>query len=487
MSLLLRGARLLERDGGVDVLVEDGRIAAIAPQGRSAESDVDSVDVDGRWIIPGLWDNHVHFTQWARTVERLDVSGAETAAAAAGLVEREAGSLPARSPIVGFGYHDARWPDEPTRELLDAAGAGRPVVLIAGDLHSCWVNTAAAARFAPSSRGAVLRESDAFAAVAALEASDSTDLDEWARQAGQRAAERGVVGIVDLEMTWNLDVWERRIAAGQHTLRVEFGIYAQDLQRAVALGLHTGAIVHGTNGLLTVGPFKIITDGSLNTRTAYCFDPYPAEYAGHHRYGVLTVPTDDLVALMALASAAGIEPAVHAIGDHANRLALDAFEQVGCAGRIEHAQLLTREDVARFAQLEVTASIQPEHAVDDRDAADLLWAGRTDRAYPFAELHAAGARLALGSDAPVARLDPWVSIAAAVARTNGEREAWHPENALSRQVALTASTRSSVAVGEVADLAIVDADPLACTIAELRRMPVAATLLGGRFTHNRLP
>ena len=107
-------------------------------------------------------------------------------------------------------------------------------------------------------------------------------------------------------------------------------------------------------------------------------------------------------------------PAVHAIGDRANARVLDAFEAVGCSGSIEHAQLLRREDVARFAALGVVASVQPEHAMDDRDVADRYWAGRTDRAFMLAELAAAGVELALGSDAPVAPIDPWVAISAAV-------------------------------------------------------------------------
>ena len=191
---------------------------------------------------------------------------------------------------------------------------------------------------------------------------------------------------------------------------------------------------------------------------------------------------------MRRAHAAGIRPAVHAIGDSANSLALDVFEAVGCTGSIEHAQLLTEADVARFARLGVTASVQPEHALDDRDVADRYWAGRTDRAFRLADLLAAGVTLALGSDAPVAPLDPWLAIAAAVGRTRGDRAAWHPDQAISRQAALAASARGrhAIAVGQPADLAICGIDPFVASIADLRRMPVAATLLGGRFTHNTL-
>lgn len=302
------------------------------------------------------------------------------------------------------------------------------------------------------------------------------------------AASRGVVGIVDLEMTWSLDPWVRRIAAGTDVLRVEFGIYTQHLERAVGLGLRSGGVIDGTDGLLTVGPYKVIIDGSLNTRTAYCFDEYPGPEGQDASHGQLSVSKDQLLLRMRMAARAGIRPTVHAIGDHANRIALDAFEKLGCAGSIEHAQLLAVADIARFAKLGVVASVQPEHAMDDRDVADHYWDGRTERAFMLASLLNSGAELSLGSDAPVAPLDPWVTMAAAVGRTRDGREPWHAEQSISRQSALAASARGRhvVAVGDVADLAICGLDPFAASVVDLRRMPVAATLLGGRFTHNAL-
>ncbi|MEO7016616.1 MAG: amidohydrolase [Leifsonia sp.] len=483
MTIVLRGGRLPTVDGTVDLLIDDGMIGQIAPAGRLRGDEV--VALDGRWVVPGLWDQHVHFTQWAQTARRLDVSGAASAADAADLVRQRRDTEPGDDPIVGFGFHDALWPDVPTRELLDAAAGERPAILIAGDLHCSWLNTAAAGRYAPESAAdtsaAVLREDASFAVTSRLTASDDETLDRWAREAARAAAERGVVGLVDLEYSWNLDVWQRRMSEGADSLRVEFGVYGEHLERAIGLGLRTGMRIPQTGELLTVGPYKVITDGSLNTRTAFCFDPYP-----EGGYGVQNLTDDELVASMSLASANGIEPAVHAIGDRANRIALDAFERVGCAGRIEHAQLLTDEDVQRFAALGVIASVQPEHAMDDRDVADALWAGRTRRAFPLAALHRAGVRLAFGSDAPVAPLDPWIAMAAAVGRTRDGREPWHPEQAIARRVALASSVRSGVAVGEPADLVVLERDPFGCSLMELRNMPVAATMLAGRFTHDTL-
>jgi predicted amidohydrolase YtcJ len=481
-TTVLTAARLPGAPEPVEIVLAEGRIVAVgAEAGERIGAEAQRIDLAGRWVVPGLWDEHVHFTQWAQTARRLDVSRAASAAEAAALVHRRAAAEPGDEPLIGFGFHDALWPDTPTRELLDAAAGSRPVVLVAGDLHCSWLNSAAAAAFAPGSTEALLREDASFAVTSLLSTADDATLDRWAAEAAAAAAGRGVVGIVDLEYGWNLDTWVRRMSSGADSLRVEFGVYSDDLERAAGLSLRTGRIVEGTGGLLAVGPFKVISDGSLNTRTALCRHAYPD--GGH---GVANLGPEELVARMRFAARHGLTPAVHAIGDEANRLALDAFEEVGVGGRIEHAQLIAPEDVPRFARLGVVASVQPEHAMDDRDVADRLWAGRTSDAFPLASLLRAGARLAFGSDAPVAPLDPWVAIAAAVGRTRDGREPWHAEQAIPVEAALAASMRSTIAPGEPADLAVLDRDPLTAGPDDLRTMPVAATLLAGRFTHTTL-
>jgi predicted amidohydrolase YtcJ len=155
------------------------------------------------------------------------------------------------------------------------------------------------------------------------------------------------------------------------------------------------------------------------------------------------------------------------------------------AGVIEHAQLVREGDFARFARVGLVASVQPEHAMDDRDVADRHWAGRTNRAFAFGSLYEAGATLRFGSDAPVAPLDPWFAIAAATSRSRDERAPWHPEQRVPLGVALESSMRgrSVVRVGDVADIAILDADPRTVTPPQVRNLPIAATLLGGRCTH----
>ncbi|WP_243728619.1 amidohydrolase family protein [Microbacterium sp. BK668] len=478
------GSELLPVDGPFDVFLEGGLISDIAPRGAlRARGPV--LDGEGGWLIPGLWDHHVHTMQWALESQRASLGQAVSATHAATLI--------AAAPIVdgrrvGAGFRDAFWPDRPTLALLDAATGETPAYLINADVHSVWLNSAALRRegFEADDSG-VLREEPAFEISRRLNAVDPATGDRVIRRMAADAAARGVVGLVDLDMAWNEDAWARRTLDGFDALRVEFGIYPDHLSRALAEGLRTGDVARGAaSDLARVGPLKVITDGSLGTRTAACSQPYPGD---PHNHGVLTVSRESLVELMTAATAGGLSCAIHAIGDVANSHALDAYAFTQATGTIEHAQLVAHADIPRFARLGVSASVQPEHAIDDRDLTDTIWAGQTAQPYPLAALAASGANLLLGSDAPVTPLDPWASLASAVFRTRDGREPWQPEQALDAVTALAASTHAGsaapalVAPGAPADLALCAADPLAGDEGALRSMRVVATLLGGRITH----
>ncbi|MEN0102153.1 MAG: amidohydrolase family protein [Curtobacterium sp.] len=487
-EVLLRTVRRIGTAGApADVLVRDGVVVAIAPAGTVDPSgpDTDVVEAGGAWLGPGLRDHHTHFDQWALVRRRVDVSACDSAEATADLLAEVARTGVSDPVLIGHGYRDGMWPRPARRELLDQAAPGLPAVVISGDLHAVWCNALALAHFAEAlgrplaaDEDGVLREQDAFDVTGALSQVPDAVLDGYVADAVEAGAARGLTSIVDLEMRFGFDRWVRRIRGGTDALRVSSGVYPVELDDVIARGLRTGDVAPGTRGLLTMGPFKVVTDGSLGTRTA-------AMATGE---GVLAWEFEELVAITRRAVSAGLVPAIHAIGDRANTLALDVFEAVGARGTIEHAQLLADTDVDRFARLGVAASVQPEHAMDDRDIADRYWAGSTDRAFAFASLARAGARVLLGSDAPVAPLDPWVSLAAAVGRDRDGREPWHPSERMSALAAWTGSTdgRVGVSVGDVADLVLVAADPLAASSAQLREMPVLATAIAGRWTHRDL-
>lgn len=491
---ILRNARLGAGAELADVVIAGGRVVEVRPDAK-APAGAAETDLGGRWLFPGLVDHHVHFATWARQRVRMDVSAARSAREAAAIITEavrsgqwqgqghESGALIAR------GFQDALWPDEPTAGLLEQAAAdadipGLPVAVISHDLHSVWLTTSAAARYGAPHAG-LLREAPAFAAEQAIDAEAAPHTAQLVADAMAAASARGVTRVVDLQMEDNLAAWRERIVGGLTGLRVRAGFYLERLDEVLASGVRTGDEVPGTDGLLTVGPLKLFSDGALNTRTALCSHAYrdaPALASGG--YGHAAHDPAELRALLSRAHEAGLEIALHAIGDLAVTWALDAFEATGARGSIEHAQLVRPEDVPRFATLGVTASVQPQHAMDDRDVADAVWADRAHDAFPYGALARAGARLALGSDAPVAPLDPWVAIAAAVARTDDEREPWQPDNALTSQQALAATYAfPAIEPGRPADLVAVERDPLAASAAELRHMPVALTLCAGRVTY----
>jgi predicted amidohydrolase YtcJ len=418
------------------------------------------IDVEGRWVIPGLWDHHVHFGQWAMAARRLDLSAATSAAHAASLVGDALADTPPEPGVVflASGFRDGLWPDAPTPELLEFGDI--PVALLSGDVHSLWTNRAALRMLGHPAEDWWLREQPAFDLTRHITEVPADVLDRWALDAAQAAAARGVTGIVDFEMEDAPGSWARRFGADFRGLRVRAAVYP-----------HTPPLPEIASALYQVGPYKLFTDGSLNTRTAWCYDDYPDGGGA----GLATYAPGGLLEAAREGVARGLAPAIHAIGDRAVTEALDVFEALGAAGSIEHVQLIRDADLPRLAALGIRASVQPEHAMDDRDVADRYWSGRTGRAFAYRSLLDAGAELSLGSDAPVAPLDPWITMAAAVTRARDRRGPWHPEQAITPLEALAASAQAFPD-----DLVIVDADP---TVPEnLRTMPVHATMVAGEWT-----
>ena len=285
--------------------------------------------------------------------------------------------------------------------------------------------------------------------------------------------------------------WPERLAQGVDQLRVRVATYPDRLEEVVAAGLASGSELPGGDDLLAMGPLKVIFDGSLNTRTAYCRQPYAGAESLEFPRGKQNYSVEELIGLMNRARECGFEIAVHAIGDAAVAAALGAFEATGTPGSIEHAQLVAPEDVARMRRVGVRASVQPAHLLDDRDVALKCWPDRVDRCFPLRSMIDAGVPLVMGSDAPVAPLDPWLAMAAAVHRSGDEREPWNPAESLTAAQALAASTdgRRSLAAGDPGDVVLLDDDPLRAfadsraAAAHLRGMKVAATLVAGRATH----
>ena len=498
--LLLHGGPIHTMDQAtprVDQLDIDGaRIAADSPDGALP------VDLQGCCVVPGFTDSHVHFPTWSLAQSQVRLEGSSSLDGALERVVAGARDLPPGAWLRGVGWRDADWTEPPTRWALDRALPGVPVALMARDYHSLWVSSAALDRAGneldvdggvverdeSGEPSGILRETAAWAFRDRHAAPGKDELFE-ACQAGLRiAASRGVTAIHDKD-GWlgSFEIFQRLHERDELTLRVWQSLPAERLPQLREVGLRSGF----GDELLRAGYLKVFMDGTLGSATAHLLDGS----------GVEITSGEGLAEIVLAAAAAGWPVGVHAIGDAANRHALDAFEAtasawrpLGLRQRIEHAQLLHPDDVARFAKIGVTASVQFSHAPSDRDLVDRLWEG-AQGAYAFRSLLDSGAVLANGSDAPVDELDPLQGLVSAVLRSLDDRSAWHPSQALTAHEALHAITvapawlardetrRGRLVPSLLADLVVLDRDPLACPPEQLSEVRVLATMLGGRWTH----
>lgn len=479
-ATLLRGANVGGRR--VDILVSAGRIVAMGSELDDGDA-VEVVDLGGRAVVGGLSDEHVHFTHWSfhRLTEDLNralMSAANADQAAAAVAANASGSSTG-GWIRAMGFRQSAWPAMPHKSQLDRAVPGVAVALTSQDGHSAWFSSAALAAIGMEHETGYLREWEAWEAERQLPSYSDEQTDSAVDAAVDAALRRGVTQIQDFGWSYD-DVagWMRRSARGPLPLRVSSGVHMRQLEEAEAAGWHSGQMLDEF-GRHEVGPLKLFADGALGSRTAHCDHAYVGE---PHNTGMPLLQLEELVSLLTRAKKQGLDAAIHAIGDRANRTVLDAYEAVGMPGRIEHAQMIAPADRARFAALGVTASVQPGHAVDDQDLVEQWWGDRVDTAYPLRSLARSGSGLVFGSDAPVSPLDPWRAIAAAVHRTVDERAPWMPEETVGLAEAIAASSRVSLAEGSPADLVVLDEDPEHLSPTELADAPVAATMVAGTWS-----
>jgi predicted amidohydrolase YtcJ len=477
------------------------RIAGGVGTHETALASPERIDLGGRCVVPGFNDSHVHFPTWALAQRQVRL---ENAASLDEVLQRIAAAAPDVPPgqwLRGMGWRSGDWspPVEPTKDDLDRVTGDTPAALMARDYHSLWLNSAALARangkleveggvVVRDARGeptGVLREECAWHFRDTHVRPTEDEMVDAAREGVRIAVARGVTAVHDKD-GWlgALGVWQRLRDEGSLHFRVWQSLPAEQADGLAALNIRSGF----GDDLVRVGYLKAFMDGTLGSQTARLMDGT----------GVQITSKEQLAEYIRRGAAAGLPVAVHAIGDLANREALDAFEETrdlwrprGLRPRIEHAQLLTWEDVPRFAQLGVAASVQFSHAPSDADIADRIWAGMTDRAYAYRSLWDAGALVANGSDAPIEELEPWAGVVGAVSRV------WHPEQRLTLDEALEATTvnpawlacdehrRGKLLPGYLADLVVLDRDPYETE--ELTDVHVVATMLGGRWTHNPPP
>ena len=474
---------------------------------ESALASPETVDLGGRCVLPAFTDSHVHFPTWSLNQLQVKLDGCGSLDEALTRI-REAKVAPGRW-LRGYGWRSGDWSTrvEPTKEVLDGVTGDTPAIFFSKDYHSAWLNSAALAvasgnldvdggvveRDEHGEPTGVLREESAWTF---RDRHVETSQEEWveATRTGIRLANsRGVAAIHDKDGWLGAPgIFQRLRDEGNLSLRVWGSIPHRLLDDAAALSLLSGF----GDEWLRIGYLKAFMDGTLGSKTALLTDGT----------GVEITSREEIEEIIRRGGERGWPVAVHAIGDQANRNVLDALEATkdvwqpkGLRQRVEHAQCLTPDDVGRFADLGVACSVQFSHAPSDRDLAERLWGERLDGTYAFRSLLDSGALVANGSDAPVEELDPLAGIAAGVLRTFDDRPAWRPEEALTVEQALHATCvapaylsrderrRGRLLPGMLADLVVLDRDPLAIERGELPDVQVVATMVGGRWVHDAPP
>ena len=499
----------------VDVRVAQGRVVEVGPGLSTAGERV--LEADGAFLVPGLWDAHAHLDMEAARSARIDTLATRSAEEALALVAQALRDVPSGSrpaTIQGFGHRLSNWPRVPTVAELDAVTGEVPTLLISGDVHSGWLNSAALRVFglpeaSAQDPGVPLKEDPWFALLDRLDEVPGTcELRESGyRQVLTDMLARGLTGVVDMSWSEDPDDWPRRLEAmaAQGTRprvlpRIRVGVYRDKLERWIARGLRTGSELAGSpllpdgSPVLVQGPLKVIADGSMGSASAHMCEPYPAALGMEHTHGVANIDRAELTDLLTRACRQGYEMAIHAIGDAAVNDVAAAFARSGATGRLEHAQLLPADALdepdgalRRLVRCDVELSVQPAHLIDDWAAVSRVWPGLEGRTYAFADMVAAGALLQLGSDAPVAPLDPWLAMSAAVGRRTPDGSVWSPEQRLTAEEALAASVNGAgpVAVGSQADLVLLEQDPLRLGAEELARVRPVSTVVAGAVAHLR--
>jgi len=472
------------------------RIAGGVGVHETSLASPETVDLGGLTVLPGFTDSHVHFPTWAMTQREVKL---EAATSIADALDRIRASGFRR----GYGWRDAEWPDgPPTKEHLDTLFPDVPAAFISKDFHSLWVNSAALALAGGNldveggvverdERGeptGVLREESAWKFKDRhLEYSPEEYVDAM-RIAMRLANSRGVVAYHDKD-GWigAVGLWQQLERQTPLTLRVWQSTPWESIPHLRAIGQRSGV----GSPFLRLGYLKAFMDGTLGSQTAWMLDGS----------GVCITSGAQLAEIVREAAEIGWPVAVHAIGDLANREALDAFEQTrdawqprGLRQRIEHAQCVHQDDLPRFAQLGVAVSPQFTHAPSDEHLAKRFWADRLEQTYSFRSLLDSGALLANGSDAPVEELDPWAGVVASTL------DHWREDERLTLEQALHATcvapawlshderVRGTLVPGRYADLVVLDRDPFALEDPEeLREVQVVATMVAGRWAHNPPP
>jgi predicted amidohydrolase YtcJ len=476
------------------------------------------MNAEGKLVLPGFNDAHVHFMDGGRQLDNVDLRDAATPAEFA----RRIGERAQKSPqdwILGGDWDEQQWnpPALPTRELFDALTPSTPVFVIRYDGHQALANSVALrlagitaktpdppggtiVRDARGNPTGILKDAAMSPIHKVIPAPTPAQQMHAAKRALAHAASLGVTSVQDMNPSYSdIATYMQLAERSELTTRIYAALLETDLADQAKIGIRRAF----GSPYLRLGAIKGYADGSLGSTTAYFFEPYT------DAPGTRGLLADEMQSIPAMRDRllkgddAGLQICLHAIGDQAISITLDLFEDIQQAHgardrrlRIEHAQHVAPKDFDRFARLQVIASVQPYHAIDDgRWAEKRIGAQRTKTTYPFRTFLNRKVRLALGSDWYVAPLDPLMTIYAAVTRATLDGRTpggWVPEQRLTVEETVAAYTAGSayaefqenekglISSGKLADIVILSEDIFTIDPARIRDVKVVTTIVGGR-------
>lgn len=505
--------------------VRDGKFVAVGTDGEIRKligGKTEVIDLQGKLALPGFNDAHLHFCSGGLYLLGIDLRPAVDEKDFARIINEYIykNQIPKGEWITGGRWDHENWPSKkhPRKELIDPVTPDHPVLVSRLDGHMALANSlalklAGITRDTPDPQGGEIVKDKRTGEPTGILRDNATDLvyavipplkrekrERAIRAAIRHAQQLGVTSVQDNSSGEDLQIYQELLRKGELGVRVNAwrgADFIADLQRI-------GITAPYGDPFLRLGTVKLFVDGSMGAGTALFFAPYEDDPSTS---GLPIHSQDELEALVASADKAGLQVAAHAIGDRANAWILDALAKARAANgardsrhRVEHAQVVRRQDVERFRDLGVIASVQPCHCIDDMRWAEKRIGGRVDGAYRWSSFLQAGVRLAFGTDWDVEPLDPRLGLYAAVTRElpgGGPAGGWHPAEKLSLEKAIEVYTlgsayaefqegvKGSIEVGKFADMAVLDKDIFAAAPRELLAVPVAMTVLGGRVVYKR--
>lgn len=511
------------------VAIRGGKFVAVGSDAdikRLIGPDTRVIEARGRRVIPGLIDSHTHIISGGLQMARLSLREASNREQFTRLTGERARELGEGKWVLGGRWTVDSWadPTPPGREWIDAVTPDNPVFLSRMDGHMGLANSVAlklagiTREGPPDPKGGridrdaesdeptgLLRDAAMELVARHIPAPDEAQLDQALLRAMRHANRWGITMVHDMFDSRDMPVFSSALRAHWLTVRI-YGFWSTRDWESGFWSLALGE--PRFSDMFRIVGFKGYMDGSLGSRTAYMAEPFadnaPERKDWRGLLNAMADPPSEMAERCLFADKIGLQTAIHAIGDQANHLLLDIYEQVRRINgtrdrrqRIEHAQHILPADIARFAELDVIASMQPLHKADDgRYAEQALGSHRLQGSYAFGSLLKSGATVCFGSDWPVVTLNPFKGMAAAVTGRTHDGKVWIPQENITIEQALRCYTLNgaracfkeawlgTIEPGKLADLVILDRDLLSIQPHQIAEVRPILTVVAGRVVYS---